>query len=460
MHVYTGKNHPKTLLTTSGSFPSWLNGGSIFRNGPGLFNPGNHEMKHWFDGYSIIQKFSFEEGSVTYQSKFVESQDYLKSTASGKVEYLNFATNPKQNFIQSALQLMSGSISDNPNVNVLKFQDNLLALGEITGNYEIDYATLDTKRKFNFESENENDPVGGDIAHPTYDIATQEYINVGIKLGRPTTYYVYSVKKGSQTKRILWKQEPKDIRYFHSFAVTPSYIIIIEPPLITSLTRLVTKPFIDSYQWQPEKQTRITLINRTTGKHTITHTHPFFFFHIGNAFELDGVIHIDISTYPNAQSIQSGFVIKNIESNNYSFKNCSLQRLTIDINSLEVSMNILHDGVFEFPSIHYKQDLHNPNYSTIYGVTNKDDDFFGILTELNIITGSKKTWTQNGCYAGEPLVVHNKDNADEFVILSLVYDTINENAFILALDHNFDEIARATTTMSVPMSFHGSFVFR
>lgn len=42
-----------------GKIPSWLHG-SFVRNGPGS----HHGMKHLFDGYAMLVKFAFENGSV------------------------------------------------------------------------------------------------------------------------------------------------------------------------------------------------------------------------------------------------------------------------------------------------------------------------------------------------------------------------------------------------------------
>jgi carotenoid cleavage dioxygenase-like enzyme len=39
-----------------GTIPRWLNG-SLYRNGPGMFEVGEHKFKHWFDGMSMLQRF-------------------------------------------------------------------------------------------------------------------------------------------------------------------------------------------------------------------------------------------------------------------------------------------------------------------------------------------------------------------------------------------------------------------
>lgn len=51
-------------LKVSGSIPAWLHGDYI-RNGPGTFKG----MKHLFDGYGMLVKFSFKDGTVTTQQR-------------------------------------------------------------------------------------------------------------------------------------------------------------------------------------------------------------------------------------------------------------------------------------------------------------------------------------------------------------------------------------------------------
>lgn len=45
--------------TVEGKVPTWIHG-SFIRNGPGTFQG----MKHLFDGYAMLAKFAFENGTV------------------------------------------------------------------------------------------------------------------------------------------------------------------------------------------------------------------------------------------------------------------------------------------------------------------------------------------------------------------------------------------------------------
>jgi|GEM_PF-4849575 len=109
-----------TKLDVEGTLPSWLHG-DLVRNGPGLFNFTNVKLNHWFDGMAVIHKFSFAEGKVSYLSKFLQSAAYLSVTNEHKVSYGEFATSAKQSFICRIYDLLKGKLTDNNNVNIVKF---------------------------------------------------------------------------------------------------------------------------------------------------------------------------------------------------------------------------------------------------------------------------------------------------------------------------------------------------
>ena len=60
-------------LPVQGTIPSWLQG-TLIRNGPGTFEIGEQRYRHWFDGLSMLHKFSFTDSQVSYANKFLESK--------------------------------------------------------------------------------------------------------------------------------------------------------------------------------------------------------------------------------------------------------------------------------------------------------------------------------------------------------------------------------------------------
>ncbi len=60
-------------LPVSGQLPSWLVG-TLVRHVPAKYEIGAHQYHHWFDGLSMLHRFSFKDGMVSYANKFLQEQ--------------------------------------------------------------------------------------------------------------------------------------------------------------------------------------------------------------------------------------------------------------------------------------------------------------------------------------------------------------------------------------------------
>ena len=54
------------LFVSKGEIPSWVRG-SLYRNGPGMFEIGDDKYNSWFDGLAMFQRFHI--GKVIETSK-------------------------------------------------------------------------------------------------------------------------------------------------------------------------------------------------------------------------------------------------------------------------------------------------------------------------------------------------------------------------------------------------------
>jgi carotenoid isomerooxygenase len=83
----------------SGQIPTWLKG-SLLKNGPGKLMLGESMMNHQFDGMALLQKIYIENGKVTYQCKFLESEAYKSIKETNELKFSEFATAVTKNFLQ------------------------------------------------------------------------------------------------------------------------------------------------------------------------------------------------------------------------------------------------------------------------------------------------------------------------------------------------------------------------
>lgn len=74
-----------------GEIPKWLNG-SLLRNGPGNLKVGDMEFNHLFDSSALLHRFAIKNGEVTYQSRFIQTDSYMKNKAANRIVVTEFGT--------------------------------------------------------------------------------------------------------------------------------------------------------------------------------------------------------------------------------------------------------------------------------------------------------------------------------------------------------------------------------
>uniref|UniRef100_A0A3B4Z9M5 Beta,beta-carotene 9',10'-oxygenase-like n=1 Tax=Stegastes partitus TaxID=144197 RepID=A0A3B4Z9M5_9TELE len=77
--------------TIKGTIPTWING-SFLRNGPGKFEFGEDRYTHWFDGMAMMHRFHICEGNVTYNSRFLRSDSYVRNSEKNRIVVSEFGT--------------------------------------------------------------------------------------------------------------------------------------------------------------------------------------------------------------------------------------------------------------------------------------------------------------------------------------------------------------------------------
>lgn len=90
-------------------------------------------------------------------------------------------------------------------------------------------------------------------------------------------------------------------------------MILVEFPLMSPITPLSDlgsgKTFAESLMWRPEKQTKFTIIDRTSGKVIGRYeSEPFFAFHHTNAFETENKVVVDIVAYHDDAIVRSMYL--------------------------------------------------------------------------------------------------------------------------------------------------------
>ncbi|MBA2631251.1 MAG: carotenoid oxygenase family protein [Thermoleophilaceae bacterium] len=442
-------------LPVTGSLPDWLTG-ALVRVTPAKLEVGGERLGHWFDGLATLNRFAFTEGEVSYRSRFLDTRAY-RAAREGRRAGAGFGTDPCRSIFQRVQSVFSPDLTDNANVNLVRIGQRHIAMTETPLPIEFDSETLATRGPLEFE-----DRTGGQIttAHPHYDRERNEMVNYSAKLSRKSEYRLWGLPAGSNSRRQIASLPVDEPAYMHAFGMSERYLILAEYPLRVNPLRLAFsgKAFIKNYRWKPELGTRFTVIDRATGSLRGRYeTDAFFSFHHVNAFERGQQLVVDLLAYEDPSIIDALYLDEDGPVG--TLPPVELRRYTIGLDSGRVDSEPLAEGNLELPRIDYgRRNTRDYTYAYFAG---SDGGWLDRLVKVDTGRGAVASWSEDGCYPGEPIFVRRPgaDGEDSGVILSVVLDARSERSFLLVLDaEGFQELARAEAPHHIPFGFHGQYL--
>jgi beta,beta-carotene 9',10'-dioxygenase len=440
-------------LAVEGALPEWLQG-SLLRIGPGRYEVGERTVNHWFDGLSMIHRFGFADGKVSYANKLLDTSAARAARENGEISYSEFATDPCRSIFKRAQAFFSPKISDNANVNLTRLGDEVVAMTETPLPVIFDPKTLETAGVCS--------PAPGQhtTAHPHLDPDTGEGLFYAVKFGPRTSYRLYT-RADSGRRRQIAKLGVSRPAYMHSFGMSERYAVLTECPLVVNPLELAraARPFIENYQWKPERGTPFIVIDRHTGELAArVDAEPFFCFHHVNSFEDGNELVVDLVAYDDDEIIRA-FYLDRLRAGE-PLPSVELRRYRVPLGGGEAQRETIAPG-FELPRINYRRHNGRP-YRYVYGhnAASPSSSFADQLQKGDLTDGSVSEWSEPDCYPGEPVFVPSPQERteDDGVVLSVVLDARAKRSFLLVLDaRDFSEVARAEAPHAVPFGFHGQF---
>ncbi|XP_055954944.1 beta,beta-carotene 15,15'-dioxygenase-like [Patella vulgata] len=308
-----------------GDLPEWIIG-SVYRNGPGLFEVGDTKFFHWFDGMAIIQRFDIKNGKVNYQRKFLESEAYKANITANRIVFAEFGTraypDPNKNIIVNLLSKFIAKRTDNCPVNIIRIGKELFAVSETNYLHRFDPNTLETLERLNLSDLVD---VNQASAHVHYD-QTGTIHNIGYSYGVKTPKYcLYTItpttsgtsKYSGKLIAALGIDNKLKPSYIHSFFMTENFYIYIEQPLVINALKVASAeirqlPMSDCLEWRKDLKTRFHIVDRKTGielnSNYVYEGVPFMMINQGNAFEDGGNIVLDLCAFKDGEVLNSYFM--------------------------------------------------------------------------------------------------------------------------------------------------------
>jgi beta,beta-carotene 9',10'-dioxygenase len=439
-------------LHVEGAMPGWL-AGSLLRIGPARYEIGGRTVNHWFDGLSMLHRFGFANGGVSYANRFLETRAYRSAEETGEISYSEFATDPCRSLFQRVQAFFSPKISDNANVNLTRLGDEVVAMTETPLPVLFDPKTL--------ASAGVASPAPGQhtTAHPHLDPATGEGLFYAVKFGPRTSYRLYA-RADAKRQRQIAKVASSRPAYMHSFGITERYAVLTECPLVVNPLELAraARPFIENYRWEPERGTPFIVIDRSSGELVArVDAEPFFCFHHVNAYEDGGELVVDLAAYEDDEIVRALYLDR--LRSGAPVPTSELRRYRVPLGGGDAKRETIASG-FELPRINYRRHNGRP-YRYVYGNGAQDGSFITRIQKGDVAEGDVTEWSEAGCYPGEPVFVPAPEARaeDDGVVLSLVLDANAGRSFLLVLNAgDLTEVARAEAPHAIPFGFHGQFL--
>lgn len=497
--------------TVKGQIPAWVNG-SLYRNGPGMYEVGEHKFQHWFDGMAMLQRYHIADGKVTYQRKFLRTDTYRANMATKRISINEFGTqavpDPCKNiFSRFLIQFEMPGKTDNTLVTVFPLNKEIYAATETSFMNRVHPETLGVQEKVNLEDKLH---LSVSTAHPHYETDGTMY-----NLGQSFKRGIFTVLASSPPKKEGEESFPEGrvicklpsayklhYNYFHSFSMTENYFVFIEQPLLLSIPKFVLGKlfgytFCSSLTYYPNIKCRFRIIDKNTGKEVNPdirlESDSFAYFHQVNAYEEQGHIVVDISCHPDSMVFDKLYLkylssekceetLRDVfraeprryvfpinpqtaeprNSDTVSLEHTTAQCKRVNESTYHLEPEVLADVSFEFPQINYDK-YNRKKYRYLYGV-GISGDFAVIKIDAN--TKSHVMWQEERCFPSEPVFIPNPSGTaeDDGVVVSAVNKhggTEEETTcFLLMLDaKTFKELARVEFegVGRFPKDFHGSF---
>ncbi|MFB6250752.1 MAG: carotenoid oxygenase family protein [Halobellus sp.] len=468
-------------LAVDGSLPEWLTG-SLVRNGPGAFSlsEGN-SVNHWFDGMAMCYRFTFDPGNeaggsvdgsedaVHYRNRFLETDAYEAAQA-GEFNG-GFATGSTT--LRERLKTLFTEPYDNTNIIVERVGDRYLALTESPRAVVVDPDTLAVDGHFQYDG---SEPAGQlACAHLKRDPSTGTLFNVETEFGRTSEYHVHALTNGGQRRHIA-SVETDAPAYMHSFALTPHYVVLTEFPLRVDPLAFFKPgqqaPFIEQFEWQPDRGTRVVVVDRSSGELVADPlTDALFGFHHVNAFERDAgtELVLDLETIPDATAI-TDLSLDSLRNGDMNAVAGRLERFTIDIGGVTgtarydteeatIDREMLYNEGTALPTVSPARWCQPHRYVYAMSMDQPATEWATGVMKYDTETGDVVEFQRGGDYFGEPVFVPQGGAAeDSGVVLTVALDVDADRSRLLVLDgERFDERARVDLPHPAPFDFHGRY---
>lgn len=445
-------------VRVEGALPPRLRG-SLYRNGPGLFERGGIRSRHLLDGDGLVQRLSIGADGVRYRNAFVRTPKFVAEERAGRRLYSTWSTRRSRRFYGN---LGGGFGGSQAGVTISPVHGRLLARDEVGGSFEIDPESLATLGELPLPRPLASASIK---AHGKLDPETGEWILAGTEFGRRMHVHAIVHDRALRPLRQIAFASPRQV-YIHDFFVTRRHLVFVLHPAELAVLPLLAglRSFIDCLRWSPEKGNVLAVLPRAGGIARFFEAPAAFMWHTLNAHEDGRTILADFVGYDEPDHfLGPDALLSRLSEGRLGRAEApgTIRRYRIDLARGRASEEILDAESHEFPMIDPRR-LAAPYRRAWFGWGLPDGVHRGIK-RVDMGSGASELHDFGAdAQVGEPVFAPDPDGAPEegwLIVQGL--DGRDGNAFFAVLEAGrvaAGPVATIRLDHPLPVSFHGAWV--
>jgi all-trans-8'-apo-beta-carotenal 15,15'-oxygenase len=450
--------HGFERIRVEGHIPHDLQGGAIYRNGPGVFSRGGTRIAHMFDGDGVIAATRFTGAGAESAVRFVQTKWRDREEKAQRWVHGGY----KQPFHRPIRDVLLGRGKNAANTGVLSYQGRLFALCEAGKPFELDPEHLTTlgEEDFNVNVQTFN-------AHPKRIGSRRATYSIGLRPGRTHHLDVWELPDVGKPRR-LTTFPAGHVGMVHDFALTERHIVLFLPPQRLRLRTMLfgRRGIVDAIEWDSRAGTEIVTIPLDAPNDMRRfRTDSFYMEHVANAYEENGEIVIDFTRFESLASFEN-LVQPLVHLRVGEPMAMSLSRMRIAASRSTATCEVLLEEACELP--HTSSAVRGRRHTVTYLAGQPDQDHpydaFAATLKIDHARNAIERFSFGpGSISGEPIFVRREGgrSEDDGYLLVLVFDPaqdVSYEAIFDARDLSDGPIGRAYHKQPIPPRFHGAWV--
>lgn len=439
------REHGFEPIVVEGALPPALRG-TVWRNGPGLFEVFGRPYVHWFDADGLATAVRIADGRAQLACRVVECPRLAQERAAGRALFASGQTRAAWH------RMVGGRGKAVRNINIMPWGDRVLALAEGGLPIPLDPQTLASSAPIALAPKQPSFH-----AHYRVDPRTGVRYGFGMRYGKTGGLDVYRVGRDS-AERIAAIELPASRILVHDVAFAGDALIFVIHPMgvrILPLMLGLKSPF-ECLDWQPEAGSEVIIVPLADPTAVRRFSIPaFFHFHFGNAFRDGDAWQIDLAHMPDLDLAQA-FGLDALRAGDLPPDPTRFGRMTL--RGEQVEWRALDATQCEFPTVDPRRAGQRHRYTWVVAGAHAT----GGLLRLDHETGDRvRAPLPESWFLGEATLVPYGPAEDAVWALSQFYDSARNESGLVVIDGARPAEAPLATLwfgQRVPPALHGCFV--